>query len=148
MTSLGERVRERRKEIGWTQGRLAEEVTRLGYKIPQQSIATIESRGNVRPQCLWELCRALDVEERWLVHGEGPLGRRSGPIAYERDLLFEVVLGVEEALQRQGAAQQTPPAVRAELMATLYEYFAQGDEANKDLSRAQVIDLHTKLTTV
>ncbi len=148
MTTLGARVRQRRKEKGWTQGRLAKEVSHLGYNIPQQSIATIESRGNVRPQCLWELCRALDVEERWLVHGEGSKVRRSGPISYERDLLFEVVLGVEEALLRQGVSQQTAPAVRAELMATLYEYFAQGDEANKDLSRAQVIDLHTKLKRV
>ena len=148
MTSLGERVRTRRKELGWTQGRLASEVSLLGYSIPQQSIATIETRGNVRPQCLWELCRALGVEERWLVHGEGPKDRNSGPIAYERDLLFEVVHGVEEALLRQGVTHKTTPAVRAELMATLYEYFAQGDEANKDLSRAQVIDLHTKLKRV
>ncbi len=148
MTSLGERVRVRRKEMGWTQGRLAKEVSQLGYSIPQQSIATIETRGNVRPQCLWELSLALEVEERWLVHGEGPKDRRTDPITYERDLLFEVVHGVEEALLRQGVTQQTSPAVRAELMAILYEYFAQGDEANKDLSRAQVIDLHTKLKRV
>ncbi len=148
MTSLGARVRMRRKEKGWTQERLAQEVSHLGYNIPQQSIATIESRGTVRPQWLWELCRALDVEERWLVNGEGPRRRRTGPIAYERDLLFEVVHGVEDALLRQGASQHPPPAVRAELMATLYEYFAQGDEANKDLSRAQIIDLHTKLKKV
>ncbi|NNF79139.1 MAG: hypothetical protein HKN05_14010 [Rhizobiales bacterium] len=120
----------------------------MGYSIPQQSIATIESRGAVRPQCLWELCRALEVEERWLLYGEGPKGRRSGPTTYERDLLFEVVHGVEEALLRQGASHKTSPAVRAELMATLYEYFAQGDEENEDLSRAQVIDLHTKLKRV
>ena len=148
MGSLGERVRARRKERGWTQGRLAQEVSQLGYSIPQQSIATIESRGNVRPQCLWELCRALEVEERWLVHGEGPRARRSGKLTYERDLLFEVVYGVEEALLRQGTSQQTTPSVRAELMATLYEYFAQGEEANDGLSRAQVIDLHTKLKRV
>ena len=148
MVSLGDRVRLRRKEKGWTQDRLAREVTRLGYSIPQQSIATIESRGNVRPQCLWELCLALEVEERWLVHGEGPRGRRSDDIAYERDLLFEVVFGVEDALLRQGVSQTTTPSVRAELIATLYEYFAQGDEANQDLTRAQVIDLHTKLKRV
>ena len=148
MTSLGARVRVRRKEKGWTQDRLAQEVSHLGYTIPQQSIATIESRGNVRPQCLWELCRVLDVEEHWLVYGEGPRERRTGPIAYERDLLFEVVHGVEEALLRQEASEQTDPGVRAELIATLYEYFAQGDEANKDLSRAQIIDLHTKLKRV
>ena len=88
------------------------------------------------------------MEERWLLYGEGPKGRRSGPTTYERDLLFEVVHGVEEALLRQGASHKTSPAVRAELMATLYEYFAQGDEENEDLSRAQVIDLHTKLNRV
>lgn len=149
MSSLGDRVRLRRKELGWTQGRLAKEVSMLGYRIPQQSVATIESRGSVRPQCLWELCRALDVEERWLVHGEGPVRRRDDDhLTYERDLLFEVVHGVEDALLRQGVSGSTTPAVRAELMATLYEYFAQGDEANKDLSRAQVIDLHTKLKRV
>ncbi len=148
MTSLGERVRMRRKELGWTQGRLAQEVSQLGYSVPQQSIATIESRGSVRPQCLWELCRALDVEELWLVYGEGQKRRKTKPVAFERDLLFEVVHGVEDALLRQGASKNTAPAVRAELMATLYEYFALGDEANKNLTRAQVIDLHTKLKKV
>ncbi len=148
MGTLGERVKDCREEKGWSQGQLAKEITRLGFPLKQQSVYNIESRGENRPQCLWELSLALEVEERWLIRGLGPKSRSQGAIPYDGELLDFVVSGVEDSLLKQGAASRTTPTDKAEMVRTLYEYFAAGDEANADLSRTQVIDLHTKLRRV
>lgn len=148
MGTLGERVRECREEKNWSQGELADEVTRLGFPLKQQSVYNIESRGQNRPQCLWELSVALGVEERWLIKGQGPKYRTQGNIVYDAELLRFVVSGVEDSLLKQPGGSRATPSAKAEMVQTLYEYFAVGDEANADLNRAQVIDLHTKLRKI
>lgn len=72
MSSLGERVKAARQDKGWTQGRLATEVTRRGFTITQAGISNIENRGVSNPQCLPELAAALGLSASWLRTGRGP----------------------------------------------------------------------------
>jgi transcriptional regulator with XRE-family HTH domain len=70
MNTLGERVKARRQQLGLTQAALAEKVTAAGFEIGQTGISSIESRGESRPQALYELAAALDVTVQWLQSGE------------------------------------------------------------------------------
>ncbi len=64
MTTLAGRLRKRRREFGWTQVQLAEEVG-----TSQAVIQKIENGKSLRPRILEELARALDVSPSWLMFG-------------------------------------------------------------------------------
>ncbi len=64
MKTFGERVKERRKEIGLTQYELAEKTG-----LTQSIIASIESRNAKSSKYLSEIAITLGVSERWLVTG-------------------------------------------------------------------------------
>ena len=72
--SLGERVKEKRVSLGWSQAELAARVSKiLRRKVSQVAIHHIESRGNVSPRFVVELAHVLGVSLSWLQHGrEGP----------------------------------------------------------------------------
>lgn len=70
MASLSDRVRERRGELGLTQGQLATMISRLGHKVTQSAIDRIEQRDTKRPRCLPELAQALGVTQDWLLTGK------------------------------------------------------------------------------
>jgi phage repressor protein C with HTH and peptisase S24 domain len=71
MSTLGERVREERETHRWSQQRLADEVTRRGFKIGQSAVGNIESRGDTDPKCIVQLAAALGVSVTWLQTGKG-----------------------------------------------------------------------------
>lgn len=56
----------------WSQDRLAEEVTRRGYKIGQSGVGNIESGRTKDPKCIVQLALALDVNAPWLQFRRGP----------------------------------------------------------------------------
>lgn len=65
--ALGRRVASRRKKLGISQTRLAEEV---GMK--QQGFDAIENGRVKRPKLLREIAKALRTNEEWLLHGKLP----------------------------------------------------------------------------
>lgn len=72
--TLGQRVRERRESLEWSQAELARRVSvLLRRRVTQVAIHHIESRGNVNPRFVVELASALGVSLEWLRHGRGSL---------------------------------------------------------------------------
>jgi hypothetical protein len=69
MKTLGDRVKARRLQLGFTQSDLAERVTHAGFEIGQSAVSTIESKGDSNPLCLQELAIALNTEVEWLRNG-------------------------------------------------------------------------------
>ena len=63
-TTLAGRLRKRRREFGWTQVQLAEEVG-----TSQAVIQKIENGKSLRPRILEDLAKALDVSPSWLMFG-------------------------------------------------------------------------------
>ena len=63
-TTLAGRLRKRRREFGWTQVQLAEEVG-----TSQAVIQKIENGKSLRPRILEHLSKALDVSPSWLMFG-------------------------------------------------------------------------------
>lgn len=72
-STLAGRLRTRRKEFGWTQVRLAEEVG-----TSQAVIQKIENGKSLRPRILEQLAEALDVSPSWLMFGVEEVGELSG----------------------------------------------------------------------
>lgn len=66
--SLGDRLRHRRRELGWTQQKLAE---RAGTT--QAVIQKIENNKSLRPRNLPRLASALGVSPAWLAFGRETL---------------------------------------------------------------------------
>jgi transcriptional regulator with XRE-family HTH domain len=62
--SLGTRLKHRRKELGWTQEKLAEKA-----KTTQATIQKIENSKSFRPRNLQRLASALGVSPAWLAFG-------------------------------------------------------------------------------
>lgn len=71
MQTIGVRVQEAREAKGWSQKRLAEEVTRAGYKIGQSAIGNLESGKTKDPKCIVQLAAALNLAPRWIQTGKG-----------------------------------------------------------------------------
>ncbi len=69
LESLGGRLRQRRKELGWTQMYLAE---RVGTS--QAVIQKIENGKSLRPRILEQIANALDVRPAWLMFGVEEVG--------------------------------------------------------------------------
>jgi len=69
MSTLGGRLRKRRKELGWTQVYLAE---RVGTS--QAVIQKIENGKSLRPRILEEIANALGVRPAWLQFGVEEVG--------------------------------------------------------------------------
>jgi transcriptional regulator with XRE-family HTH domain len=63
-TTLAGRLRKRRREFGWTQVQLAEEVG-----TSQAVIQKIENGKSLRPRILEDLAKSLDVSPSWLMFG-------------------------------------------------------------------------------
>ena len=68
-TTLGGRLRLRRKELGWTQTELA---TMVGTS--QAVIQKIENGKSLRPRILEEIAEALGVRPSWLMFGVQEVG--------------------------------------------------------------------------
>ena len=71
-STLGWRLRKRRKELGWTQTELAEKVG-----TSQAVIQKIENGKSLRPRILEEIAAALDVKPAWLMFGVEEAGELS-----------------------------------------------------------------------
>ena len=71
-SGLGARMRKRRKDLGWTQTELAENVG-----TSQAVIQKIENGKSLRPRILEELARSLDVKPAWLMFGVEEAGELS-----------------------------------------------------------------------
>lgn len=69
--SVGDRIKELRESKGWSQARLAKEVTKRGGKLSQQNVANIEAGIVKKPKALIELADAFGVLAPWLQTGKG-----------------------------------------------------------------------------
>lgn len=91
---LGERVRDRRKALGLTQGQLAKAVRARGGELSQQQLATIEKGLVKRPRALPEIAASLSTTGDHLLHGE-PSPHTSGPISpndHNHDIIHRLPL--------------------------------------------------------
>lgn len=70
--SLDQRVKACRDAKGWSQGDLAQAVTKLGGKLSQQNVANIESGLVKKPGALLYIAQALGVNAPWLLTETGP----------------------------------------------------------------------------
>lgn len=104
MKTVGERVAFCRREKGWSQPRLADEVRRANPKLKttQSTIHSIESGGSKKPTILYEIAQALGVNATWLKTGAGPQISAESDQAIDVnelfDHVFEVVAGSYEAI--------------------------------------------------
>lgn len=67
MSAVGDRVRQLRKERGWTQTELAKRA-----KIAQSSVAELETKPNRGSRYIVKIAVALGVSAYWLDSGKGP----------------------------------------------------------------------------
>jgi SOS-response transcriptional repressor LexA len=67
--ALGARVRQRRTELGFSQGELS---AKVGHKISQVGISNLESRDSGSSRFSAELAIALKVNRNWLEKGRAP----------------------------------------------------------------------------
>lgn len=74
-SGLGERMRARRKALGLTQAKLAQEVSKSGFRLSQQNVNSIESGQVNRPGAIIEIARVLKTTVEWLRTGNGPEDR-------------------------------------------------------------------------
>lgn len=108
---MGERVRQRRAELGLTQAQLAEKVG-----VSQVAIKKIEQGGGSKFRL--ELAKALDVSMEWLSTGDGPkIAKNTGywPFSYAR---------LEEY-------EQLPPLKKTELDIRVSEFIAGALESDQ-----------------
>ena len=71
--SIGERIARLRKEKGWSQGRLSDEIEMAtGRKITQQSIGQIENNQTKNPRGMADFASVLGVTESYLRFGNDP----------------------------------------------------------------------------
>ena len=80
-SSLGERLRCRRREKGWTQEQLA---ALAGTN--QAVIQKIENGRSLRPRRINEIAAALDVSPSWLMFGDVPKAPEAGLDAEARSI--------------------------------------------------------------
>ncbi len=91
LSTLGGRLRKRRRELGWTQTYLAEQVG-----TSQAVIQKIENGKSLRPRILEPIAEALGVRPSWLMFGVEEVGGLS-----------------DEAVEVARAWQRLPEAQRA-----------------------------------
>lgn len=122
--SLGERIKQIRKEKNLTQQALGE---RIGVK--QNTIALIESgKRNTSDQLLISICREFSVDERWLRTGEGEM------------FIEPDTFSLDEYARERGATEldlaiakvyfDLPPTVRADMLADLKKLLNSVEQAN------------------
>lgn len=67
VATIGERIREKRKELGLTQKQLAD---KLGVRYQTVQAWELNAR-NPKPETVKKFAEALDVSANWLIYGEG-----------------------------------------------------------------------------
>jgi len=117
MATLGDRVKQKRISLGWSQAELAARVSKiLRRKVSQVAIHHIESRGNVSPRFVVELAHVLGVSLSWLQHGRedqppaagkdapaGFIGHSSEPSQALLDMLMEQIYQMPEGSAEEKA---------------------------------------------
>jgi transcriptional regulator with XRE-family HTH domain len=71
MATLGDRIRERREELGLSHAKLAELVKKHGGRITASGLVHLEQRSSERTQHSREIAMALGVNHDWLTSGKG-----------------------------------------------------------------------------
>lgn len=116
--TVGERIREARKDKGWERADLVRE-----SRVPYPTLAGLENGDQVGSTALPELADALDVSALWLKTGKGvkELSQRG---RLDAGKLAGLIEAVEDAAAAQGL--NLPPRFRARVVAALYA--DSGDE--------------------
>jgi hypothetical protein len=116
----------------------------LGIK--HSSVASAKDRKSIPLKWIVEISDKYGISSDWLLYGEGPKYRsQARPIsprpspavaALDLDLIKEIVAIVEETLEMQDL--HLPPKKKAELIALLYEEFAE-EEERKEISKGKIL---------
>ncbi len=116
----------------------------LGIK--QSSVASARERKSIPPKWIIENSDKHGISSDWLLYGEGPKYRsqasqispQSSAAVSALDLEFikEIVAIVEETLEKEEF--HLPPKKKAELIALLYEEFAE-EEERKEIPRGKIL---------
>ncbi len=116
MSTLGERVKEERKNKGWSQAELARRVSRAGYSITQGGIAQIERRGDTEPKSIVQLATALGVSIAWLQSNRGD--RNAGIISGIDGDQLSMLPGGRRGRGAAGAGAPTGPRQQLQVFAS------------------------------
>ena len=87
LRTLGERLRYRRRQMGWTQEQLA---VQAGTN--QAVIQKIENGKSLRPRKIDEIASVLEVNPAWLMFGE----EKATPLTDEARVLAELWMGLSD----------------------------------------------------
>lgn len=107
--ALGQRIKERREQLGMGQTQLCERVnSRLKAgetELSQQALAALEKRDSAASAFAVRIADALAVSVRWLCDGDGQPGAREWPFTRRRRLLGS---GLRPELARQPSPPTKP----------------------------------------
>lgn len=117
--TIGERIKDARKQKGLTQAALAEKVTLKRNTIANYEIGIIEPSA----RSLSDIADVLGLNEEWLKTGNGDMYKKLGPDE-ELDLIFQKVLAGED------------PTIKA----IIKVYWSMPDDA-KQLLRQAILDI-------
>jgi hypothetical protein len=114
----------------------------LGIK--HSSVASAKDRKSIPLKWVLEISEKYGISSDWLLHGEGPMcrgkttlpGLKSAPAVPNLKLIKEIIVMVEEALEEQEI--HLPPRKKAELIALLYEEFAE-DEERQEIPKEKIL---------
>ena len=116
----------------------------LGIK--HSSVASAKDRKSIPLKWIVEISDNYDISCDWLLYGEDAKYRDqvrqisaqpSPPVeALDLDLIREIIVIAEETLENQKL--NLPPKKKAELIALLYEEFAEGGE-RKEISKGKIL---------
>lgn len=116
----------------------------LGIK--HSSVASAKDRKSIPLKWVLEISEKYGISSDWLLHGEGPMCRGKATLAGLQStpataapnlkLIKEIIVMVEEALEEQEI--HLPPKKKAELIALLYEEFAE-DEERKEIPKEKIL---------
>lgn len=116
----------------------------LGIK--HSSVASAKDRKSIPLKWIAEISDKIGISSDWLLYGEGPKYRgqarqvspQSSPAvaALDLDLIKEIVAITEETLEEQEF--HLPPKKKAELIALLYEEFAEEKE-RKEIPKGKIL---------
>lgn len=127
--------------------------TELGKSLglTQQSIGAARKKKQIPPVWITRICEKHRISADWLLFGEGAMKREGrsiqiaespapyGPTTLNESLLQAVIKEVEEIIVAHPAALALKPGKKAQLIATLYELFAE--KPGRKVDRSTVMKL-------
>ena len=146
MTDVVNQFNQRIKRLKETFGVITDIDLARALGIKQSSVASARERKSIPSKWIIENSDKHGISSDWLLYGEGPKYRNQARqippqpspavVALDLDLIKEIVEIVEETLGKEEF--HLPPKKKAELIALLYQEFAE-EEERKEIPRVKIL---------